>query len=415
MNLRKGLGVVLVLFGAGLFLYPNFKDLNMNNTSKDVITQIVKEQDKVLETVDDTDSLYISNSDDKTVKKVNDVVKDYIQNEHVSGSQHTVDESVIKNKVQEVLKKVVTEEDIKRLKETVKPELYKSFERYNKDLVKNGQHIKDAFSYESAPVDLSLNDNSALIGTISVPDMKVNEMPLYLGASMDNLSKGAAIMSESSMPIGGKNTNTVVSGHRGYRGSAYFQYIENLKPGSLAYVSTPWETLVYKVREVKITNPDDVDSVFIQEDRDMLTLVSCHPYVIGGGPERYIVYCDRVEPSDVGLIPIRDESIGTVFLQDKELSKKLIEDEGYIKSFRKFFKDKISIVFKEDETVAKRVNPETGVVDDTSYTTVVNVISGTTFKVEHTLRFLLPIVVIICLIIYFFHRRNKDKQSDSFV
>lgn len=124
MNLRKGLGVVLVLFGAGLFLYPNFKDLNMNNTSKDVITQIVKEQDKVLETVDDTDSLYISNSDDKTVKKVNDVVKDYIQNEHVSGSQHTVDESVIKNKVQEVLKKVVTEEDIKRLKETVKPELY---------------------------------------------------------------------------------------------------------------------------------------------------------------------------------------------------------------------------------------------------------------------------------------------------
>ena len=178
-------------------------------------------------------------------------------------------------------------------KKEVFPELYSEMESYNKDLFQNGQQIVDAWSYEQTPLDLSLlNSDEPVIGYIEIPDMKVR-LPLFLGASPDNLGKGAAVLSETSMPVGGANTNCVIAGHRGWNGMAYFQRIENLTEGSKVYITNPWETLVYKVASAKIIGPDDVSSILIQPGEDMITLFTCHPYVIGGGPYRYLVFCKR--------------------------------------------------------------------------------------------------------------------------
>lgn len=173
-------------------------------------------------------------------------------------------------------------------------ELYYEMQEYNENLVSSGQNILDAWSYEQAPADLDLSSlKDDVIGYIEIPDMKVR-LPLYLGASSDNLAKGAAVLSGTSMPIGGESTNSVIAGHRGWRGSAYFQYIENMEVGSMVYVTNPWETLTYMVTDTKVINPDEKDSIMIQEGKDMVTLISCHPYVLGGGPYRYLVFCERV-------------------------------------------------------------------------------------------------------------------------
>ena len=46
--------------------------------------------------------------------------------------------------------------------------------------------------------------------------------------------------------------------------------------------------------DIKIINPNDVNAILIQKDRDMITLLTCHPYA-SGGKYRYLVFCERVE------------------------------------------------------------------------------------------------------------------------
>lgn len=181
----------------------------------------------------------------------------------------------------------------KNTKKATTTGLYNAFLDYNKQLATSGQHIVDAWSYEQPPVDINLlNNGNSAIGYIEIPDIQVR-LPLYLGASLENLAKGATVMSQTSMPIGGENTNCVIAGHRGYRGEAFFHYINELNIGSKVYITNPWETLVYKVVETKIIMPDQIEDVMIQKGKDMVTLVSCHPYAIGGGAKRYLVYCER--------------------------------------------------------------------------------------------------------------------------
>ena len=56
-------------------------------------------------------------------------------------------------------------------------------------------------------------------------------LSLYLGATGKHMSEGAALLSQTSIPIGGQNTNAVIAGHRGWRGASYFRYIDKLQPG----------------------------------------------------------------------------------------------------------------------------------------------------------------------------------------
>lgn len=175
------------------------------------------------------------------------------------------------------------------------PQLYEAMKVYNATLIDTDQLILDrAGSYEQAALTLSeygLNTGDT-IGYISIPAMDV-ELPLYLGASEKNMAAGAVVLGGTSLPIGGENTNCVIAGHRGYRGIPYFREIETLQKGDLVEVTNPWETLIYQVVSREIIQPDDVEAVKIQTGKDMITLLTCHPYRVG--TQRYLVYCERVE------------------------------------------------------------------------------------------------------------------------
>ena len=78
-----------------------------------------------------------------------------------------------------------------------------------------------------------------MIGYITIDAMD-EEMPLYIGANKENMSKGAVVMGQTSMPVGGENTNCVIAAHRGYRGIPMFQYIEVLQPGDKVEITNLW-------------------------------------------------------------------------------------------------------------------------------------------------------------------------------
>lgn len=131
---------------------------------------------------------------------------------------------------------------------------------------------------------------------LTIPAMEL-EMPIYLGATDQHMADGAAHLSQTSLPIGGANTNSVIAGHRGYGGASYFRYIDQLQVGDTVTVTNLWEQLTYRVAEIKIIYPYEVDEILIQPGRELLTLLTCHPYA-SGGKQRYLVICERVYQED---------------------------------------------------------------------------------------------------------------------
>ncbi len=131
-----------------------------------------------------------------------------------------------------------------------------------------------------------------VFGVLSIPALNL-EMPLYLGATASHMAEGAAHLSQTSLPIGGRNTNCVIAGHRGWNGADYFRYITDLQPGDEVMITNLWETLTYRVTDTRIIMPNEVEQILIQEGRDMITLLTCHPYA-SGGKQRFLIFCDRV-------------------------------------------------------------------------------------------------------------------------
>ena len=174
-------------------------------------------------------------------------------------------------------------------------ELYRSIQTYNEWLVKINQgNLTNSVSMAIVPftmTDYGLPDE--VFGVLRIPAMDL-EMPIYLGANDENMAAGAAVLTQTSIPIGGENTNAVIAGHRGWNGYPYFLDIENLQVGDLVYIKNVWEELTYKVTAIRIVYPDDIDAILIQPGKDMVTLLTCHPPNTGGR-YRYLVYCERVE------------------------------------------------------------------------------------------------------------------------
>ena len=172
-------------------------------------------------------------------------------------------------------------------------ELLDAMQAYNDEIWETKQvGLCDPWSYQQPSFtlgDYGLEDE--VFGVISIPKLEL-EMPLYLGATYQHLADGAAHLSQTSLPIGGNNTNCVIAGHRGWKGASYFRYITDLEPGDEVIITNLWGSLTYEVSETKIIQPNDVDKIHIQPGRNLVTLLTCHPYA-SGGKQRYLVFCER--------------------------------------------------------------------------------------------------------------------------
>lgn len=169
---------------------------------------------------------------------------------------------------------------------------------YNATLYQDGQAgLLDPFSYYGSSLDLAtLGLEEGLIGKITIPAMDLEE-PLYLGSEEAVISKGVGHLSYTSLPVGGADTNTVLVAHRGAKTLPMFRDIESLQIGDPIYVTNFWETLTYEVAEIKIIYPDEMQYVYIQPGRDLVTLITCHPYT--ANYQRYVVFCERI-PGEAG-------------------------------------------------------------------------------------------------------------------
>ena len=90
------------------------------------------------------------------------------------------------------------------------PELLTALQEYNRQLYTEKQcNLTDLEACEAPAADLTAYGvEDEIIGVLEIPAMELT-MPVYLGASDAHLAAGAAVLGNTSAPIGGDNTNCV--------------------------------------------------------------------------------------------------------------------------------------------------------------------------------------------------------------
>lgn len=167
--------------------------------------------------------------------------------------------------------------------------------QYNSSL--SSTHIVDAFQNVSQTNSseylsiLNVSDNG-MMGYISIPKIDVR-IPIYHGTSSDVLQKGVGHLEGSSFPVGGTSTHAILSAHRGLPSSRLFTDLDQLETGDIFYIYVADEVLAYKVDQILVSDPSEIEALKIVDGKDYITLVTCTPYAVN--THRLLVRGERIE------------------------------------------------------------------------------------------------------------------------
>lgn len=151
--------------------------------------------------------------------------------------------------------------------------------------------------YEVIQSDYSkrLNTEHGIMGYIEIPKINVT-LPIYHSTDDDVLEKGVGHLMQSSMPIGGKNTHAVLTGHSGVLGKPLFTDLEDLEIDDYFCITTCGRTLYYKIDQIKTVVPHNTEDLLIEPGNDQITLVTCTPFGINS--HRLLVRGSRVNKEE---------------------------------------------------------------------------------------------------------------------
>lgn len=207
--------------------------------------------------------------------------------------------------------------DVEKLKEEEKERLRKEAKAYNDKLLK-GTEIIDPFA-ENRPQEAGVSYMDMLnIGEVmaylEIPEIEVY-LPIYHGTSDDVLNNGLGHIEQTSLPVGGAGTNSVLTGHRGLPQAKMFRNLDEVEVGDIFYVHSIDEVMAYKVFETVIVPPYDIEKLRIDDEKDVVTLITCDPYMIN--TNRLLVRGERTEyippaeyaEGEIGEEPEPDQAI----------------------------------------------------------------------------------------------------------
>lgn len=133
-----------------------------------------------------------------------------------------------------------------------------------------------------------------MMGRIRVPKADV-DLPIYHGTSDDVLMKGIGHLEGTSLPVGGKGTHTVLTGHRGLAQAAMFTHLDRVEVGDRFTLEIFGLVLTYEVTDIRVVDPEQTESLRVDADRDLATLITCTP--LGINTQRILVTGERVYPT----------------------------------------------------------------------------------------------------------------------
>ena len=180
-----------------------------------------------------------------------------------------------------------------------------SAHEYNERLAKTGMRwiLTDA-EREEYNKQLAV-EGTEVMAYVSVPKFHIR-CPIYHGTDEAILQVAVGHLESSSLPVGGKSTHTLISGHRGLPSARLFTDIAKMKEGDTWTISVMNETLTYECDQIRVVLPDDLSDLQIEEGKDLCTLITCTPY--GINTHRLLVRGHRV-PNANGSADITADAI----------------------------------------------------------------------------------------------------------
>lgn len=168
-------------------------------------------------------------------------------------------------------------------------------QNFNELLAKSALNDEEKDEYNAAMSEYeNILNYDDIMCTIEIPKINV-DLPVYHDSTdrEEKLKKGCVHLANTSLPIGGTSTHTVISAHSGYPEQVFFDELDELEIGDTFKINVLNKTLTYKVCEINIVDPDDSSKLEIENGKDYVTLVTCYPYSIN--THRLCVRGERVE------------------------------------------------------------------------------------------------------------------------
>ena len=130
-----------------------------------------------------------------------------------------------------------------------------------------------------------------MMGYVEVPKINI-KIPIFHTTSEEVLSKGAGHLEGSSLPVGGENTHSVISAHRGLPSASLFTDLDQLEDGDHFLIRVLDQTLCYEVDQIHIVEPENTSDLAVEPGQDLGTLLTCTPYAVN--TKRLLVRGHRV-------------------------------------------------------------------------------------------------------------------------
>lgn len=191
------------------------------------------------------------------------------------------------------------QEIIEQTDDHIYEEEFKKAQDYNQH-INEYPTLSDAYHFENKEDETYNNllnlGGMGIMGILRIPIIDV-ELPIYHGTDAAVLQIGVGHLKGSSLPVGGKNTHCVITGHTGLPSSQLLSDVDQLEKGDVFYIDVLKQTLAYEITDIRSVLPDDTESLNIVEGEDYCTIVTCTPY--GINTHRLLVTGKRIAYIDM--------------------------------------------------------------------------------------------------------------------
>ncbi len=144
-----------------------------------------------------------------------------------------------------------------------------------------------------------------VIGYLEIPVIQV-ELPIAHGVSDEVLQQYAGHIQQTALPIGEIGSHSVISAHTGSSSAKLFNDLVKLKENDVFVISVLNKQFIYRVDEIEVILPEEVEKIQRVPGEDRVTLLTCTPY--GVNSHRLLVKGVRILNNEVDIVKETDKS-----------------------------------------------------------------------------------------------------------
>lgn len=183
-------------------------------------------------------------------------------------------------------------QNVQDMSQDKKDKMLADAKAYNQTLAKGVMPDLNLSNAEKSVYNKTLDvTGTGIMAYVEIPKINTT-LPIYHGTDDAVLQVAVGHIPGTSLPVGGKGTHAVISGHRGLPSAKLFTDIDRLVDGDTFMIQVLDETLTYEVDQILTVLPDDVSALAIDPNQDYVTLVTCTPY--GVNSHRLLVRGHRI-------------------------------------------------------------------------------------------------------------------------